>query len=224
MVLRRPVKTSGATVNSVAPKARTSRTIAKPSPRLSVPRGRGACSPICAAKQAPAFSRLSPGLRVSGAAAAGAVGRLARVESSRFRKAGKRLRMDAEGVCRVGVPMGVAEFRIRVGTQISCRALRSSRPYTSYGSVGHGTCFRRRLSARHAGAAPHYVVAELAVVPPKSASLAISIRCLAYHELLHQRWLPGWFRLYFCSFGRLRLVRGASMSCRSPAFLGNLLC
>ena len=28
----------------------------------------------------------------------------------------------------------------------------------------HGTCFRRRLSARHAGAAPHSAVAELEVV------------------------------------------------------------
>ena len=28
----------------------------------------------------------------------------------------------------------------------------------------HGTCFRRRLSARHAGAAPHSAVAELGVV------------------------------------------------------------
>jgi len=30
--------------------------------------------------------------------------------------------------------------------------------------VRHGTCFRRRLSARHAGAAPHSAVAELGVV------------------------------------------------------------
>jgi hypothetical protein len=30
-------------------------------------------------------------------------------------------------------------------------------------SVRHGTCFRRRLSARHAGAAPHSAVAELGV-------------------------------------------------------------
>ena len=30
----------------------------------------------------------------------------------------------------------------------------------------HGTCFRRRLSARHAGAAPHSAVAELGVVRP----------------------------------------------------------
>jgi hypothetical protein len=31
-------------------------------------------------------------------------------------------------------------------------------------SVRHGTCFRRRLSAHHAGAAPHSAVAELEVV------------------------------------------------------------
>jgi len=31
-------------------------------------------------------------------------------------------------------------------------------------SVRHGTCFRRRLSAHHAGAAPHSAVAELGVV------------------------------------------------------------
>jgi len=30
--------------------------------------------------------------------------------------------------------------------------------------VRHGTCFRRRLSAHHAGAAPHSAVAELEVV------------------------------------------------------------
>jgi hypothetical protein len=37
--------------------------------------------------------------------------------------------------------------------------------------VRHGTCFRRRLSARHAGAAPHSAVAELGVVR----------RCSRYH-------------------------------------------
>jgi hypothetical protein len=31
-------------------------------------------------------------------------------------------------------------------------------------SVRHGTCFHRRLSTRHAGAAPHSAVAELGVV------------------------------------------------------------
>ena len=34
----------------------------------------------------------------------------------------------------------------------------------SNGSACHGTCFHRRLSARHAGAAPHSAVAELGVV------------------------------------------------------------
>jgi hypothetical protein len=31
-------------------------------------------------------------------------------------------------------------------------------------SVSHGTCFRRRLAAHRAGAAPHSAVAELGVV------------------------------------------------------------
>ena len=40
----------------------------------------------------------------------------------------------------------------------------------------HGTCFRRRLSAHHAGAAPHSAVAELGVVRRYSA-LPMNGRC-----------------------------------------------
>ena len=40
-------------------------------------------------------------------------------------------------------------------------------------SVRHGTCFRRRLSAHHAGAAPHSAVAELGVVRRRSPVLTM---------------------------------------------------
>ena len=56
----------------------------------------------------------------------------------------------------------------------SDRMTATPNPYQANRSVRHGTCFHRRLSAHHAGAAPHSAVAELGVVrpPPKACDLS----------------------------------------------------
>jgi len=51
-------------------------------------------------------------------------------------------------------------------------------------SVRHGTCYRRHLSARHAGAAPHSAAAELEVVRRSYASPATEIYNYK-HENIH---------------------------------------
>src|SRR5436190_2968318 len=66
-------------------------------------------------------------------------------------------------------------------------------------SVRHGTCFRRRLSAHHAGAAPHSAVAELGVVrsmrtPRFIAALVVLFVVLSILQGFCWRWRPppGW--------------------------------
>ena len=51
----------------------------------------------------------------------------------------------------------------------------------------HGTCFRRRLSAHHAGAAPHSAVAELGVVRRRSRTLKME----ATDSPIHKLYSPG---------------------------------
>ena len=84
----------------------------------------------------------------------------------------------------------------------------------------HGTCFRRRLSTRHARAAPASAVAELGVVRRGYAPVSVG----SMTNLLTVRSLLVLFALVFCLplFVHSRFIESHFESLRSPATAGLL--
>ena len=87
----------------------------------------------------------------------------------------------------------------------------------------HGTCFRRRLSAHRAGAAPHSAVAELGVVrrivPSPDNNQVMSLPMFAAHPEFARLTLAA-CRAFFGSLPVSTFVRRAPLSVLSNAFRG----